>query len=465
MLFHSFAYFLLYSITFVVYWSLGSTRLRTMWLVLASGVFYSQWSVPLLGVVLITIAFDYAMALGIEGSPGRRRRWLLGASLALSLGLLAYFKYAGFVIDLLWRARNAMGGTMSPPPLVTVLLPLGISFYTFETISYIVDVYRGRVRAERRPLNYALFLLFFPHLIAGPIVRARHFLRQVERQKRFSWPRLALGAQLFVRGLVKKAVVADHMARFVDPVFQTPGAYATSTLWLAAVCYAVQVYCDFSGYSDMAIGSAHGLGFKLPLNFNRPYLAENIADFWRRWHITLSSWLRDYVYVPLGGGRGGRWRTARNLIVTLAIAGVWHGAGLNFVLFGLIQGVWLAVHRVVRWPVWTGHRRLRLARIALTCGGFAFTLVVFRSPSIAQAAEMLARMLSPAAGLVPRLEVQLAAVAAIAALWIAHGLGGHQRWRVATSAWPAASAAIGLGLVAAALFSPGGADAFVYFQF
>ena len=191
MLFHSFAYFLLYSITLVVYWSLGSTRLRTAWLVLASGVFYSQWSAPLLGVVLFTIAFDYAMALGIAGSHGRRRRWLLGASLALSLGLLAYFKYSGFVIDLLWRARSAIGGTMSPPPLVTVLLPLGISFYTFETISYIVDVYRGRVRAERRPLNYALFLLFFPHLIAGPIVRAGHFLRQVERRKRFScrWSR------------------------------------------------------------------------------------------------------------------------------------------------------------------------------------------------------------------------------------------------------------------------------------
>ena len=465
MLFHSFAYFLLYSITFVVYWSLGSTRLRTMWLVLASGVFYSQWSVPLLGVVLITIAFDYAMALGIEGSPGRRRRWLLGASLALSLGLLAYFKYAGFAIDLLWRARNAIAGTMSPPPLVTVLLPLGISFYTFETISYIVDVYRGRVRAERRPLNYALFLLFFPHLIAGPIVRARHFLRQSigrsgSHGRGWHWARSSSSAD-WSRKPSSRITWRASSTRCSRRLAPTPRAHCG---WRRCATRSRSTATSPATPTWRLAARTGSASSSRSISIGRTS-RENIADFWRRWHITLSSWLRDYVYVPLGGGRGGRWRTARNLIVTLAIAGVWHGAGLNFVLFGLIQGVWLAVHRVVRWPAWTGHRRLRLARIALTCGGFAFTLVVFRSPSIAQAGEMLGRMLSPAAGLVPRLEVQLAAVAAIAALWIVHGLSEHQRWRVATSAWPAASAAIGLGLVAAALFSPGGADAFVYFQF
>jgi alginate O-acetyltransferase complex protein AlgI len=466
MLFHSFAYLALFSATFAVYWALDSVRLRTAWLVLASVGFYTQWSVPLLGVVLFTVLFDYAVALRLDAAPARpARRRLLAISLVLSLGLLAFFKYSQFAVDLLWRARSALAATTLSPPLLGVVLPLGISFYTFETISYVVDVYRGRVRAERRLLNYALFLLFFPHLIAGPIVRARHFLRQVDRPKRWSWPRLSLGAQLFVRGLLKKAVVADQMARLVDPVFDTPSAYATGTLWIAAVCYAAQVYCDFSGYSDMAIGSAHALGFKLPLNFNRPYLAENIAEFWRRWHITLSSWLRDYVYIPLGGSRCGRWRTAAHLVITLALAGAWHGAGLTYIVFGVMQGLWLAVHRLVPWPQWTGHRALRPLRIALTCGLFALSLVIFRSPSLSQAWTMLGRMLAPSAGLIASPAVQTSAIVAIAGLWIVHGLGGSARWRRVTTPWPVGAAALGGGLVLAELFSPAAGGAFVYFQF
>jgi alginate O-acetyltransferase complex protein AlgI len=215
----------------------------------------------------------------------------------------------------------------------------------------------------------------------------------------------------------------------------------------------------------MALGSAHALGFKLPVNFRQPYLAENIAELWRRWHITLSAWLRDYIYIPLGGSRGTRWRTARNLVATFALAGLWHGAGLHFIAFGIVQGVWLAVHRLVRWPDWTGHRWLRPARIAVTVGGFTLSLVVFRAPSLSQGWLMLTRMVAPAGGVVPTPGVQLLALTTLALLWLAHGLASRRAWRRATVSWPVGAVGLGLGFVLAQLLSPGTGGAFVYFQF
>ena len=328
------------------------------------------------------------MALAIEAAPSERaRRRLLAAAVAVPLGLLAFFKYTNFLVAQAWWPLRALG-LETPPPVFDIVLPLGISFYTFETIAYVVDVYRRRLPAERHPLDYALFLLFFPHLIAGPIVRAHQFLPQVRRDRRLDWSRVELGVRLFVFGMLKK-VVADQLAMLVDPVFGRPDAYATSTIWTAVVCYAVQIYCDFSGYSDMAIGGAHVLGIKLPTNFRMPYFAASPAEFWRRWHITLSTWLRDYLYIPLGGNRHGAWQTYRNLMLTMLLGGLWHGAAWTFVVWGGYHGLLLVVQRAISWPSWTRSATLRPARVTLTfllvCVGWVF----FRAGSLAVAGTVL----------------------------------------------------------------------------
>jgi alginate O-acetyltransferase complex protein AlgI len=285
-------------------------------------------------------------------------------------------------------------------PVVKVLLPVGISFYTFEAINYTVDVYRRRVPAERNPAHLLFFVLFFPHLIAGPIVRAKDFLPQIRRAKRWSWARAQFGVELFLLGLLKKWVVADQLAAYADPVFAAPGAFGTGANWAALLAFTLQVYCDISGYSDMALGTAHLLGYKLSVNFNMPYVATSVADYWRRDHISLSTWLRDYLFIPLGGSRGGRWRTCRNFLVTMTIGGLWHGASWTFALWGLLHGVFLSVNRLFREFCEARPRLdalLRTApgtglRVALTFFCVFQGFVLFRAQSFGEAAEMLGRL-------------------------------------------------------------------------
>jgi len=384
----------------------------------------------------------------------------------VSLSLLVFFKYAKF---LLASGCGLLGffGIHCAPPGWKIVLPLGISFYTFETISYVVDVYRGRMRAERNVLRYALYIMFFPHLIAGPIVRPGQFLPQILRPKRFDWLRLQLGAQLFMRGLLKKTMLADRLAAMADPVFSAPGDFSSATLWLAAIGYAGQIYCDFSGYSDMAIGAAHAFGFKLPQNFNRPYLADSVGEFWRRWHITLSSWLRDYLYIPSGGSRGGSWRTYRNLILTMAIAGLWHGAGWNFIIFGLMHGIAMAVERALPPMAWARNRLVRAVRIAATFIFWSLSLVFFRNAALADAGTMLARMFHPAMGQILPPGVVSVALIVLAAVFLGQAAGGIPAWRRIEARIPAPALGFALGclflliqLLSAEYDSP-----FIYFQF
>src|SRR5581483_1953863 len=300
MLFCSQAFLFFFGVVFLAYWALPWRQARTYLLLLSSLYFYSCWSPWLACMIMASTAGDFFLARGMErfATPAARRLLLL-VSVAGNLGLLCYFKYANFFLRSLEDALQALGASSSLP-ILSVMLPVGISFYTFEAISYSVDVYRGKIRAERDLANFMLFILFFPHLVAGPIVRARDFLPQVRLAKRWNWTRLQLGVELILLGLVKKLALADRMADFVDPVFGDPAAYRCWSAWLAVFAYALQVYGDFSGYSDIAIGCAHLLGYRLAPNFNMPYLSTNIAEFWRRWHISLSSWLRDYLFLPLG---------------------------------------------------------------------------------------------------------------------------------------------------------------------
>jgi alginate O-acetyltransferase complex protein AlgI len=310
-------------------------------LLVASAFFYGSHTPWHLLILAAPSLIDFACAVRIEDSndPLMRKRWLV-LSLVSNLGLLGYFKYADFFAD----SIGALIGVSTVP--LGLALPLGISFFTFKTLSYTIDVYRREIPACRSMWRYAMFVSYFPELVAGPIVRASVFLPQMSRNLEPSRERAAIGMQLILLGVTKKLFVADRLATLVNPVFAAPHAYSQFTVASAVVAYSLQIYCDFSGYSDIAIGVSRIIGFDLPENFNMPYLATSITDFWRRWHITLSQWLRDYLYIPLGGNRKGRRRTYINLMLTMLLGGLWHGAAWTFVVWGLMHGVGLAVHKV-----------------------------------------------------------------------------------------------------------------------
>jgi alginate O-acetyltransferase complex protein AlgI len=339
---------IIFVVSGLAFW-VGHHQARVWLLLTVSFFFYACFNKWLATIICITSVMDYAVARGLDTLQNQRaRRLLLAMSLVVNLGLLVYFKYANFFLDSLAHALHAIGSEASLPWL-SVILPIGISFYTFEAINYTIDVYRRRVPAEKNLGNFILFITFFPHLVAGPIVRARDFLPQIHRRKRFDWPRMQLGVQYLLMGLFKKLAIADRMGmNFVRPVFENPEAFGSGAVWLATIAYALQIYCDFSGYTDMALGCAHMLGYKLAQNFNMPYLARNISDFWRRWHISLSSWLRDYLFIPLGGSRGTNWQTCRNLMITMTLGGLWHGASWTFVIWGVLHGLYLIIHRSFR---------------------------------------------------------------------------------------------------------------------
>jgi alginate O-acetyltransferase complex protein AlgI len=474
MLFCSQAFLVFFAVIFTAYWALPWQRGRVWLLLVASFYFYASWNKWLACLIGLSTTADYLLARGMDRfrSPSLRKA-LVTASVGGNLGLLCYFKYANFFLRSLEEALAAAGASASLPVL-RVLLPVGISFYTFEAISYTVDVYRRRISAERNLANFLLFITFFPHLVAGPIVRARDFLPQVRRAKRWDWARLQLGAEFFLMGLIKKLAIADRMAAFVDPVFANPGAYRTGALWLAVFAYALQLYGDFSGYSDMAIGLAHAFGYKLARNFNMPYLASSLAEFWRRWHISLSTWLRDYVFFPLGGSRVGFWKTARNLLVTMTLCGLWHGASWSYALFGALHGTLLTINRLFR--RWTdarprlgqllGSKAGTAACVALTFFTFCLTLVLFRTQSLADCGVMLRRLFVVCPGEHPPGR-EMAVVLTYLLVGVCHWVG-CQPW-LGRLGVRLPSPLVGFGyaaaLMAALLLAPQSGQVFIYFQF
>jgi alginate O-acetyltransferase complex protein AlgI len=433
---------------------------------LASIAFYMSWHPVLILLILFSASVDYLVAvkLATVEQPFRRRVLLL-FSISTNLGLLLFFKYTDFLIAQSRTVLGWFGYECSLRPL-DLILPLGISFYTFETISYIVDVYRGKQKPVRSVLDYALYIMFFPHLLAGPIVRPSEFLPQLGRKKRFSWDRLHLGVQYFLRGLFKKAVLADHLGTvIVDPVFASPAQYGSSAVWIAALAYAGQIYCDFAGYSDMAVGLAHALGFKLPRNFNLPYLATNVSDFWHRWHVSLSRWLRDYLFIPLGGSRAGKFATCRNLLLTMLLGGFWHGANWNFAFWGLYHGVLLVLHRLIPFPL-SGAVGRSISR-ALTFLAVLVGWVFFRARSFADIQCLLSRLFWPTEGLSLTLFPTLLACTCIAAVALGHLLGEWIPWRRIGRRLPAPvlGGALSLLLLIVQGLMPATSKLFIYFRF
>lgn len=356
MLFSSGTFWVLF-LVFIPVYSLLKRRLWQMIVFVVAFSFYFYYKSSGVFVVLLfaTSLFDWLLSrLLVRLKSVTARKLCVACSLTASLGILGYFKYANFF---LWNISAMVGANFQPLDLI---LPVGISFYTFQSISYIVDVYKGRVAPTRTWLEYAFFLSFFPALVAGPIVRADYFLPQIRENRHATRDEVYMGFWLIILGVVKKAIIADYIAQYNDLIFQSPTGYSGFETVMGIIGYTMQIYCDFSGYSDMAIGIALIMGFRLAQNFNFPYKSQNLTDFWRRWHISLSTWLRDYIYIPLGGNRKGTRRTYINNFATMLIGGLWHGAAWKFVFWGAMHGAGLAVHKASKpwldrlgssWPV------------------------------------------------------------------------------------------------------------------
>jgi alginate O-acetyltransferase complex protein AlgI len=471
MLFCSQEYLVFLACVLCVYWIMPWQRGRVWLLLAASFYFYACWNRWLACLIGFSSLMDYWLARGIDNSASPRwRKILVAASIVGNLGLLAYFKYVNFFLESL----HALGvaGSFS---LLDVIVPVGISFYTFEAINYTVDVYRRKLPAERSPSHFMLFITFFPHLVAGPIVRARDFLPQTHRPKKWDWARMNLGVQFLLMGLFKKWAIADRMACFVDPVFQEPASYPTHGLWMAVLAYALQVYCDFSGYTDMAIGSAHLFGYKLARNFNMPYLAASITEFWQRWHISLSTWLRDYLFIPLGGSRGGWLRTSLNLLITMTLCGLWHGARWTYMVFGAVQGVLLSGHRLFRgfarsrpWLDRGLHSSAVTAlSVLLTFLTVCLTLIVFRAPSLDQAGLILLRLFTPVRGVFGSPVHGSGLLYTYVVVAFCHWVALQPWFRRLTIRAPAPVAGFSYALLLSftMLLAPASGKAFIYFQF
>ena len=383
MLFSSGLFWVLFLIFLPVYAMLRSRRQQMVVYVVAFSLyFYYKSSAWFFMLLIITSVLDWCLSRIMSDTRKLwKRRLCLWLSIGMSLSILGFFKYANFF---LWNWNQMVEGNFQP---LDIILPVGISFYTFQSISYIVDVYKGRVSPTETWIEYLFFLSYFPALVAGPIVRADYFLPQIQNRDHASREEMAAGLWLIILGLVKKAVVADYIAQYNDLIFASPTGYSGLESLMGVVGYVVQIYCDFSGYSDMAIGISAIMGFRLTRNFNFPYKSRNLTDFWRRWHISLSTWLRDYVYIPLGGNRRGTLRTYVNNFLTMLVGGLWHGAAWKFIIWGGMHGVGLIVHKALRpwlvkipdtWPV-------KAASWTLTMAYVSFLFIFFRAASFEDA--------------------------------------------------------------------------------
>ncbi len=332
-----------------VYYALRGRRAQIAWLIGASYFFYGWWDWRFCGLLLTSTLVDYAMAreLGKPGSSQRKRRLCLAASVVTNLGILGFFKYFNFFVGSM-EALLAQLGYEGSTTTLSILLPVGISFYTFQSMGYTIDVFRGRLRPVRRFDIFALYVCYFPQLVAGPIERGERLLPQIARDRRIAPGFIASGLWLMLLGFFKKVVLADNFGAMADPAFAHPDAFTAGGLLRSLYFFAFQIYFDFSGYTDIARGCSRLLGIELCVNFRQPYFSRNVAEFWRRWHVSLSTWLRDYLYVPLGGNRHGPHKTYCNLMIVMLLGGLWHGASWNFVAWGGLHGSYLVAHRLWR---------------------------------------------------------------------------------------------------------------------
>ena len=407
MLFNSLAYAVFLPCVFILYWVLPH-KVRWPLLLAASYFFYMSWNPVYVVLIASTTVVSYLCALGLEKTESKKRKKLcLAGALAVCLGILFVFKYYNFSLELL----ESLSASIRIPRL-DVLLPVGISFYTFQTLSYVIDVYRGTAKAERNLGVYAAFVSFFPQLVAGPIERSRNLLPQITSEKHFDYSSAACGARLILWGLYKKIVIADNLAVYVDRVFGNVQAFSGFSLLLVILFFPFQIYCDFSGYSDIARGSAKLFGIDLMENFRSPYFSSSIREFWSRWHISLSTWFRDYVYIPLGGNRVSRFRTALNTLVTFLVSGLWHGANVTFLAWGGIHGAAQVVENGLGGKKREKGKLRRILGVPLVFVFVTVAWVFFRAQTVGDAFYVLSNCLDGLSG--------------GAAAWFRHGMDAVQ---------------------------------------
>ena len=469
--------FLLFIAIFLPLYFLLKGRQR-MWLCLiASYFFYGWWDWRFLGLVLFTTTLDFTLGILIhETEEVAKRKRLVTLSVIMNLGFLGFFKYFNFFIDSFVRMLSVFHITPSWHTL-HIILPIGISFYTFQSMSYTIDVYKKEFEPERDFFRFATFVALFPQLVAGPIVRAKHFLPQFREDKKLDWDRIKEGLTQVIWGFFKKVAIADTLAPFVDQCFALPSNYSSSHLLVGVILYSFQIYCDFSGYSNIACGLAQAMGFDFPWNFRTPYFSKNFSEFWTRWHISLSSWLRDYLYISLGGNRGGEGKTYRNLILTMILGGLWHGANFTFIVWGFLHGFYLVVQRLLSEPFERVLNFIRMPRFLqnglsilivyfFTCLAWVF----FRASDISSAWFIIKRIASGDGfgwSTVINQFLVLKAVLLIAVLLAAEIINNNvtnlQKLSVNHTFFRVISLSILLWLIA--FFGTFSSSAFIYFQF
>ncbi len=488
MLFNSLTYALFLPIVVALYWA-SPIKLRVPILLVASYVFYMSWRPVFILLILGLTVVNYFFGFFIHRSEKNKKPWLF-AAVATNLLTLSFFKYAYFLNDVLASALKPLG--MAPPAMpFDIILPLGISFFVFEFIHYVVDVYRGS-EPIKSFLAFSLFASFFPTQIAGPIKRFQDFIPQFLSPAKFSIKDFDSGVSLILLGLFKKVLLADNLAFFVQGGFQHPELFNSLDLWVFTYAFAFQIYFDFSGYTDIARGSAMLFGYKVPINFNLPYLAKNISEFWHRWHISLSTWLRDYLFIPLGGSRGSRWNVYRNLMITMSLGGLWHGASMHFLIWGVFHGAMLGLHKMFKetrtWLAEHGHGWLSAAidskvgtvlSILFTFHVVCIGWVLFRADTVAIATDMLRKLffIDSIAGGVPAYAMALPAInypliypaifLLLPVLALSHIVMGYvdkTKWvenspRLVKAAWCCAL------MLMILVFSPDKSPKFIYFQF
>ncbi len=476
MLFNSFV-FLWFLLLVVPLHSLLAKRWRNPLLLIASYVFYGYWDWRFCGLLALSTVVDYIAGGRIAASESEagRRRWLW-VSLATNLGILGIFKYYNFFADSFLAMLGPYSQSLDFVHL-NIILPVGISFYTFQTLSYTIDIYRERLEPARSFWDFALFVSFFPQLVAGPIERARHLLPQIAERRLPDRAMVQEAMVLITLGMFRKVIIGDTCGRYVDTLFAEPSAYASGELLAALVLFSIQIYADFSGYSSIARGTAKLLGVDLMENFNQPYLAQNITEFWRRWHISLSSWLRDYLYISLGGNRRGRVRTYANLMTTMLLGGLWHGANWTFVVWGGLHGLYLAVHKVMlgdraireHFDRWRSMRDVAgfLSRVLATNALVLLTWLFFRAKSFDHAWEILSRMLAfEGSDLTGRfVQIATAYVFLSLALDLAEYVTRDHAWPLRTPYWLRAPAGLVMWAVVLMYMFVAPPMPFIYFQF
>lgn len=468
MLFTQPTFLFFFAVVFAFHWVIQRNRSRKVILLVASYIFYAAWDWRFLSLIVASTLIDYCVGLVLKKPKplGGRRIWLV-ASLFANLGILGFFKYYNFFVTSGVGLLTALGIPTRDLTL-NIILPVGISFFTFQSMSYTIDIYRGKLKPISSLLDFALFVGFFPQLVAGPIVRAADFLPQLKIPRRLNHVKFKGAVTLFLIGFFKKSCIADNLAVSVDKVFSAPESFSAIGICIAVVCYGVQIYCDFSGYTDMAIAAARLLGYELCLNFSFPYLARNIRDFWRRWHISLSTWLRDYLYISFGGSRGSKLFTLRNVMITMLLGGLWHGASWNFVFWGALHGIALVVHRLYSEYVPEKNilrRLVALVALPLTFYWVSLAWIFFRATSFGNAFTMLKAFVlfnSPGPETLPVSLLYL-----LISLGLLHWMSYRKSIETRIEHLPDWVCAIGYGIAVfpMLLFVPVENKPFIYFQF